>query len=84
MVGSSNNYFQSNSFSDNPLRKNSDLNKERMRLLSDPTFLKENPKLSHFLFTKYLKGVSSIPIPDESKDFEVNNYKIEILFCYKV
>lgn len=61
------NYFQSNSFSNNPLRKNNDLNKARKELLSDPKFLKENAKLSHFLFTKYLKEAAT---PDSQEEIE--------------
>lgn len=55
------NYFQSNSFSNNPLRKNNELNKARKELLSDSKFLKEQPKLGNFLFAKYLKEVSTDP-----------------------
>lgn len=59
--GGAMNYFQSNSFSNNPLRKNNELNKARKELLTDAKFLQEQPKLSNFLFAKYLKEVSNEP-----------------------
>lgn len=58
-VGGGANYFQSNLFSNNPLRKGNELNKARKELLTDPKFLKDQPKLSNFLFAKYLKEVST-------------------------
>lgn len=69
--GSAGNYFQSNSFSNNPLRKSNDLNKARKEFLTDPKFLRDQPKLSNFLFAKYLKEVST----DEKTPETVNSTK---------
>jgi len=56
---SSNTYFQSASFGNN--RKNNELKKARKEMITDSDFLRDNPKLGHFLYIKYMKEASNSP-----------------------
>lgn len=60
-----NDYFQSDSYYNNPLRKNNELREKRAKLLSDSKFVFEHERLARFLLSK---GVT--PSRDDTVNFE--------------
>lgn len=73
---SSNTYFQSASFGNN--RKNNELKKARKEMITDSDFLRDNPKLGHFLYIKYMKEASTSPGDNDmpNKESLVTNINI--------
>ena len=64
----SNSYFQSSSFGNN--RKNNELKQARKEMITNSEFLRENPKLGHFLYIKYMKEAASSPLDGQASTKE--------------